>query len=791
MPLVSQTIKNLKGGISQQPDILRFPDQGQEQVNGFSSEVQGLQKRPPTIHIKRLTGTLDSGSKPLIKLINRDATERYYVVYQPNGQGIRVFDLDGNEKTVNAPGGYSYLNTPNPRDDIRAVTVADYTFVVNRRVMVSESTQKTHPGYRTNGQALIAIKGGQYGRTYKISVNGTVYATYQTPDGSLPAHVNNIDTQFITQQLANALYTSLSASGWGIGVGSNYIYIAAPSSSGISSVVVEDGFGGNNITGTIFTAQRFNQLPAVARDGYIVKVLGDPGSGADDYYIQYNAAEGLWKECPAPGVSVGPEWGTLPHVLVREANGSFTFRPAQWELRTAGDDDSNPLPSFVGQTISDVFFFRNRLGVLSGESIVLTRSGEFFSFFPKSVVVSPDTDPVDVSVSHNRVSILNHAVPFAEELLLWSDQTQFVLRSDGVLSPRSVRVDQSTEFESAIAARPVPAGRSVYFAAPRASFTSVRRYYSVQDVSAVKNAEDISAHIPSYIPNGVHFLGSSTTENIVSVLTAGAENKIFLYKYLYLDEILQQQSWSHWEFPMGSRILACEFVAAVMYIIRDSPEGVFLEKVEFTQNTKDFVDEPYRVHADRKVRAPAGFLWDAPTNTSSVNISDLYGSGVAAPLGRFWIVRDDGKAYLVDPVQGPGSKWYLVVPGNQAGLPLTIGVQYEFKYVFSKFLIKVQDNSGTRSEDLGRVQLRRAWVNYENTGPFKVTVCDRFEYAMTGKRLGQAVLGEATEDTGQFRFPLMTNAKECRIVVSSADPTAVALIGAGWSAMYWRREEVL
>lgn len=789
MPLVSQTIKNLKGGISQQPDILRFPDQGQEQVNGFSSEVQGLQKRPPTIHIKRIAAQLDPGSKPLIKLINRDETERYYVVYRANGAGIRVFDLDGNEKTVNAPNGFSYLSTPNPRDDIRAVTVADYTFVVNRRVTVQESATKVFPGYRLDGQALIAIKGGQYGRTYKITLNGTVHATYQTPDGSLPAHVNQIDTQFITQQLANGLSSTLS--GWGVSVGANYIHLTAPWSNNVRTLAVEDGFGGANITGTIFTTQRFNMLPAQAPEGYIVQVSGDPGSGTDDYYIRYNSAEGLWKETARPGVSIGTAWGTMPHVLIREANGTFTFRPAEWELRGAGDDDSNPLPSFVGQTISDVFFFRNRLGVLSGESIVLTRSGEFFSFFPKSVVVSPDTDPVDVSVSHNRVSILNHAVPFAEELLLWSDQTQFVLRSDGVLSPRSVRVDQSTEFESAIAARPVPAGRSVYFAAPRASYTSVRRYYSVQDVSAVKNAEDISAHIPSYIPNGVHFLGSSTTENIVSVLTSGAENKIFLYKYLYLDEILQQQSWSHWEFPMGSRILACEFVAAVMYIIRDSPEGVFLEKVEFTQNTKDFVDEPYRVHADRKVRAPLGFVYNAQTNTSSISLSFLYGSGAAAPLGSFWIVRDDGKAWLTEPVQGPDLNWYCSVPGKQDGQPLTVGVQYEFRYVFSKFLIKVQDNSGTRSEDLGRVQLRRAWVNYENTGPFKVTVCDRFEYVMSGKRLGETILGEASEDTGQFRFPLMTNAKECRIVITSSGPTAVALIGAGWSAMYWRREEVL
>uniref|UniRef100_A0AB38ZD22 Uncharacterized protein n=1 Tax=Klebsiella phage vB_KpnP_KP17 TaxID=3116927 RepID=A0AB38ZD22_9CAUD len=54
MALVSQSIKNLKGGISQQPEILRYPEQGSLQVNGWSSETEGLQKRPPMVFIKSL-----------------------------------------------------------------------------------------------------------------------------------------------------------------------------------------------------------------------------------------------------------------------------------------------------------------------------------------------------------------------------------------------------------------------------------------------------------------------------------------------------------------------------------------------------------------------------------------------------------------------------------------------------------------------------------------------------------------------------------------------------------------
>ncbi|UCR91169.1 putative tail tubular protein B [Ralstonia phage RpT1] len=655
MPLVTQTIKNLKGGISQQPDILRFPDQGQEQINGFSSEVEGLQKRPPSVHIKRLATKHDG--KPLVKLINRDEVERYYVSFHPGGS-ITVIDMDGNPKTVNAPNGYGYINTANPRTDLRMVTVADFTFVVNKSVTCAMAGDVTFPGYRTNGQALVNVKGGQYSRTYSIEFNGGIQATYTTPDGSVAAHAAQIDTQYIAQQLGNQLVANLGPSGWGVDVGPNYIFIQAPSSNSVWNLKIRDGFNNGLMTGCIFEVQRFNMLPAQARDGYIVKVLGDPGSGADDYYARFDVGRGIWAECPAPGIANRLHPGFMPHVLVREANGTFTFREQEWQFRPSGDNNTSPEPSFIGGKVSDVFFFRNRLGLLSGENVILSASGEFFSFWPKSVVASADTDPIDVAVSHSRVSILHHAVPFAEELLLWSDQTQFILRSDGILSTKTVKVDTATEFESSITARPVAAGRGVYFAAPRASFTSVRRYYAVQDTSAVKNAEDVSAHVPSYIENGVHALGSSTTENVVTVLTEGAEHKLYLYKYLYLQEQLAQQSWSHWDFGPGSRLMAADMIGAILYLMIDAPSGTFLESIEFTQNTKDFDFEPFRLHMDRKKQVET-LTYNLATNRTIISLASEFGAVPAR--GKYWVVSEEGRGYeFPEPDVGwvaQGERW--------------------------------------------------------------------------------------------------------------------------------------
>lgn len=54
MGLINQDIKNLVSGVSQQPPILRHPEQLEEQLNGYSSEAGGLQKRPPSILVSNL-----------------------------------------------------------------------------------------------------------------------------------------------------------------------------------------------------------------------------------------------------------------------------------------------------------------------------------------------------------------------------------------------------------------------------------------------------------------------------------------------------------------------------------------------------------------------------------------------------------------------------------------------------------------------------------------------------------------------------------------------------------------
>src|SRR5210317_662925 len=134
MALVSRTIPNLVQGVSQQPEVLRLNSQASEQINGFSSVVEGLKKRPNTDYVAKLSAT--SFGNAYIHTINRDANERY-VVAITNGS-IAVYDILGNAKTVvNHTSATNYLTSSNPKQDFTCMTVADYTFIVNKNKQTS------------------------------------------------------------------------------------------------------------------------------------------------------------------------------------------------------------------------------------------------------------------------------------------------------------------------------------------------------------------------------------------------------------------------------------------------------------------------------------------------------------------------------------------------------------------------------------------------------------------------------------------------------------------------------
>ena len=101
MAVVSRAIPTLLRGISQAADSTKQADHADIQDNANSNPVLGLTKRSGTQYITTLSSSTVGNVH--IQTINRDTTERYVAIFS-NGN-VKVYELDGTEKTVTKPDG--------------------------------------------------------------------------------------------------------------------------------------------------------------------------------------------------------------------------------------------------------------------------------------------------------------------------------------------------------------------------------------------------------------------------------------------------------------------------------------------------------------------------------------------------------------------------------------------------------------------------------------------------------------------------------------------------------------
>ena len=379
-------------------------------------------------------------------------------------------------------------------------------------------------------------------------------------------------------------------------------------SYGDFDIAVTDDDGGVNLSVFKESAKSFTSLPNQCEEGFRLKVSGDNQQEEDDFYVVYRGAAGggAWKETHKDGIQheMAPE--TLPYTLKQKSvdlNGSpvlsFTFGVGSdnvgktWADRLVGDESTNPFPSFVGKTISDIFFHRNRLGMLSGENVIFSEAGSYFNFFRTTVRTLLDQDVIDVAVSQNEVSELKAALPIQDALLLFTELNQFTITSSQLLTPAEVTIDQSTKFECDLGAAPVSAGNSAFFATKGGNYAGVREYYTEGDTE-IKDATLVTSHVPEYLKGSMRKMVASTNENMLVCLTTDNLKEAYIYKWYNQGNQRVQSAWSKWVFDTD--VVDISFNNSNLYITfgdgrfetmavrTDAPDVSFGNDVSFPAN---------------------------------------------------------------------------------------------------------------------------------------------------------------------------------------------------------------
>ena len=794
MAVISRAIPTLLRGISQSSDALKQADHADIQDNADSNPVLGLTKRSGSQFLAAISNSTLGNVH--IQTINRDANERYVAVFS-NGN-VKVFELDGTELTVNKPDGTSYLNTSNPRSVMKTVTIADFTFVVNTGITAAMDTAVSNSANNIT-QAIVFINQATAKTTYSVTVDGVTVTDDTTGNDPL-------STETVATDLQGGLNSGLS--GFTIARNGPVLHIKKNDGSDFS-IDGSDSQGNTKMTIVKDTVQQFTDLPNVSPNGYVVEVIGDESTDFDNYYVKFTTnngnafEEGQWSETVEAGIPFKFNYNTMPHVLIRQADGNFrfarvdgdtytisgtTYTLPKWGERIVGDLDSAPDPSFIGSTINNVFFFRNRLGFLAGDNVILSTVSEFFNFFPETVLSVLDTEPIDVAASHTKVAILKSAVTMGERLILFSEQTQFVLSSSADnLTPSTANVLVQTEFESNAAAQPVGSGSSIYFLTKKGSFAGIREYIITSN-QQIQDAANTTIHVPRLIPSGIFKMAVSNNQDVLVLLGTDNPNKLYVNRWLYGEGFSKAlNAWFTYTFNSNRSILNVDFIGTDLIMVVEEANKVTLEKIPFETEFRE-PNAEFEFHLDHKVtEATSGVSvsYSSVTGLSTFTVPyrlranmNIVGRYLASnETSTFVDVSGNTKTLvsgqaLTTTNATDGSTSTITAAGDFRNSKFIIGEPFEMHYRFSQQ--RLTEGAGGPTELLsGRLQLHHFYIKYEDTGFFQVEVTpenrDTSFHKFTGRLLGaaSASIGQINLDTGTFKVPIMSKSDRVDIDVKN------------------------
>jgi hypothetical protein len=679
--------------------------------------------------------------------------------------------------------------------DIEVLTLNDYTFVLNKKKVAAMKTTTTAA---LPYQAFVVISVVAYNAKYTVTLNGTDYS-YQTPQDVTGGVV---DSNTIAQALVTAINGVSGFSATKVGPG---LKITKSTSFTITSTgsATEEG---------IYCFQdkieSIGRLPSQCSNGYKTRIVNTTDVEADDMWVVFNTTNsaasgpGVWEETNAPGITYQLDELTMPHQLVRQADGSFTFDPIVWDERVVGDDTTNPLPSFIGEKISSIFFYRNRLGFLSNESVILSKAGDYFNFFATSAQTVTADDPIDVTATSTRPVTLSYVQATNVGLLLFGRNEQFLLSTDAtdVLSPQTANISTFSKYECDPNLEAVSLGSTVTFLSKTALYTRLFEFSRIRS-DMPPSAANLTTTVSEYIPATVDNFIACPALSLLSIAQTGSST-VHQYRFLQNGDERDVNTWYKWN--LSGTLLDQFFENSTYYAVVSNGTKVSVNSFDLTQASEQgyltlpsgektdvcldmFTINPYRTYNSNTGLTKVYLPYDNYTGKQlSVVLLGSY-------IGITSTTSDQSVGAILYPtVKGTSGAYYVELTGDYRGRDLIIGYTYEMLVELPKFYFGQQQDKTWKADTTAELIIHRLKIFTGLSGPvsYKIDITGRDEWVnvINVTLPYQYVLNNVNLSAENTHVvPIFQRNKNLRIRIVGDTPFPVSLLGCTWEGLYKRR----
>ena len=533
------------------------------------------------------------------------------------------------------------------------------------------------------------------------------------------------------------------------------------------------------------------KLPNQCKHGYIVKVANSRMADEDDYYLRFDGennrdGNGSWSECAKPGIA--KSLTNMPVVIQRTATTTFTVKQFTYQDRLVGDDVTNPLPTFVGQRINKVLFFRNRLALLSGENVITSRPGTLGTpdFFVESALTVSASDPIDISAASMFPSELFDGIEINTGLLVFSTNQQFLLSSDDtVLNPDTAKLRSVSTFNYNKNIAPISLGTTVAYVDNSNKFS---RFNEMANVAreGEPSVVEVSKIVPTLLPKDIDLLTNSRENSIVLLGKTGSDI-VFGYKYLNVADKRQQAAWFKWKL---NNPLVYHFIIDDEYFFLDS--DYYLQSIKLIQAdndpsiTQDDVD--FLLHVDNHTTVSGGSFNSTTNLTTFTGVSWL--NTVTTPNHDLVVIDTNTNSTRVGRYAKPTvSGTSFTLPGNWSSATLTIGYIYPYEVQFPTFYPMKMSGDKPTSDVNSSLVVHRIKLHFGKIGLYETTL----------KRVGKSDYTEVYESTELDEYdasdapyleefiktvPIYEKNTNVDVILRSSHPAPATLHALSWEGDY-------
>ena len=710
-------------------------------------------------------------------------------------------DLDETDGTGNCPGIVTQVfkvDQGSGKNLIFRVTVLGQQSTINAdsnsyRCTYSRKADLLHGGEYWSTGNVSAVALDQALQTYNYTINIEKVETVAVKANIKAVRPEptpfNADTAVTSDTILGGITSELSGTGITVKVIGTGLYLTKSSAFNVEVVekdlmrVMQSEV--NDVT----------ELPTQCKHGYIVKVANARMSDEDDYYLKFEGENdkdgpGSWVECAAPGIVKDFDASTMPHKLVRQADGDFLVSEITWPSRDVGDNTTNPIPTFAtgNKKINKVLFFRNRLAFLSGENVTTCRPGTLDepNFWSDSALAVSAIDPIDISCSSIFPSDLFDGIEVNTGLLCFSTNQQFLLSTDAeVMNPDTAKLRSVASFNYNKTIPPINLGLLTAWIDNSGKFSRF-----METANIVREGDptvmESTKLVPSLLPKDIDLITNSRENSLVLFGKVGTDT-VYGYKYLIVGEERKQAAWFKWKFNKSVRY---HFIVNDEYYMLD--EDNFLQKLNIvqnddltiTQNSDEFV-----INIDNWTTVGSGSYNSTTNITTFTNQSDWIDT-VTGTNGTLVIVDTNGTATRVGRYATP-----TITAGDDFTVPgkwtdtYYIGYLYTYKVEFPRFY-KLQPQGQQISADVNSsLILHRAKLSFGDIGLYK-TILKRkgktdYNNIHESSISDEYNVSDAPYLTEEIKaIPIYEKNSNVDLILESTHPAPAALYSMSWEGDY-------